>query len=69
MRNWLQRLDVYGGSDPDFNELQLEDICPVCDRRVVDHPGRERDGLGDRSAKWAHRRAALSEIVFNRWGL
>ena len=57
----LDRLDAFGFDDPDNREGQPEDICTVCfgDRRVVDHPGHEIAGIGGRSAKWPHRRAAL----------
>lgn len=66
--NLWARLDAYGADDPDFNEPQLEDICPLsfCGRRVVDHPGRQRFGLGDGSAKWPHRRAALLSLLIDR---
>jgi hypothetical protein len=59
----LQRLDAYGLDDPDNNETQIEDVCNVCDRRVVDHPGRQRDGIGNGSARWPHRRAAFVAII------
>lgn len=63
---WLRLLDQVGMDDPDNNEGFIGDICSVCDRRIVDHPGREMDGIGNRSAKWPHRRAALSGIILGR---
>ena len=60
---WLRDLDRIGMADPDNNEGFPEDICAVCDRRVVDHPGREIAGIGNGSALWPHRRAALAGII------
>ena len=61
----FDHLDTFGMDDPDNNEGHPEDICNVCfgDRRVVDHPGHEIGGIGDRSAKWPHRRAALVRLL------
>ena len=61
----LDRLDTFGFDDPDNREGQPEDICTICfgDRRVVDHPGHEISGIGDGSAKWPHRLAALLRLL------
>lgn len=65
---WLQHLDRVGMDDPDNNEGHPEDVCGVCDRRIVDHPGRERFGLGDGSARWPHRRKALTGLILGSLG-
>lgn len=62
----LRHLDRIGMDDPDNNEGHPEDICMVCDRRIVDHPGRERFGIGDGSARWPHRRAVLIGLILGR---
>lgn len=63
---WIRQLDQLGMDDPDNNEGHPEDICTVCDRRIVDHPGRERFGLGNGSARWSHRCAVLIGIILGR---
>lgn len=63
LRVWLRQLDQIGMNDPDNNEGHPEDICTVCERRVVDHPGHEMYGIGDTSALWPHRRAAVFGIL------
>lgn len=63
---WIRQLDQLGMNDPDNNEGHPEDICTVCDRRVIDHPGHEKFGLGDGSARWPHRRAALTGLICGR---
>ena len=63
LSRWLRLLDQTGMDDPDNNEGFPEDICTICDRRIVDHPGREMDGIGNRSAKWPHRRAVVGLIL------
>lgn len=60
---WVRQLDQLGMGEPDNNEAHPEDICTVCDRRIVDHPGRERFGLGDGSARWPHRYSALLGVI------
>ncbi|AQT81950.1 hypothetical protein B1R94_25885 [Mycolicibacterium litorale] len=64
LRAWLQRLDNFGMCDPDNNEGHPEDICTICEHPIADHPGRERFGIGDGSARWPHRRRALLQIAF-----
>lgn len=59
----LRWIDQFRLDDPDNNEGFTGDICTVCDRRIVDHPGRERDGIGNQSARWPHRWAALATIL------
>lgn len=61
--NLFQHLDAFGMDDPDNREGHPEDICSVCGRRVVDHPGREIAGIGNRSARWAHRFAAFRHFI------
>lgn len=63
---WLRYLDQIGIDEPDNNESQPEDICTVCGRRIIDHPGHERYGLGNQSAQWPHRYAALCGLIFGR---
>lgn len=48
---WLRHLDSFGTDDPDYNEGQLEDRCPVCEQPVIDHPC------------WRHRFAAAIAIL------
>ena len=57
----LDQLDAYGTNDPEFNEGQPEDRCPVCERPVIDHWFSHLK----RSAKWPHRRAALLSIILD----
>lgn len=61
--SFMLLLDQLGMDDPDNNEGFPEDICNVCERRIVDHPGHEMDGIGDRSGKWPHRRAVVALIL------
>ncbi|MCX2931423.1 hypothetical protein ORI20_14150 [Mycobacterium sp. CVI_P3] len=63
---WLHHLDRIGMDDPDNNEGFPEDICTVCERRIVDHPGHEMYGLGNGSARWPHRRAALARLILGQ---
>jgi hypothetical protein len=68
IRAWLNDLDVYGMSEPGNNEPQVEDICTVCDNRVIDHPGHERFkneryAIGDGTARWPHRRAVIYGLL------
>lgn len=59
-------LDRHGTDDPDFNEGHPEDRCPLCTWPVRHHPG---FGLPDADwAKWAHRRAAVVDIIFGWLG-
>lgn len=60
---WLRLLDHTGMNDPDNDEGSPEGLCTICDRRIVDHPGHEFDGIGNRSTKWPHRRAVLGLIL------
>lgn len=64
MRRWVMHLDDFGMTDPGNREGHPEDLCNVCDRRIVDHPGHERGGLGDGSARWPHRIYAVLVRVF-----
>lgn len=64
--DWIAQLDTMGMDDPDNNEGHPEDICSVCDRPIVDHPGRESFGLGDQSARWPHRYSAVLRLIINR---
>lgn len=65
----LDYLDEYDLDDPDNNEGHVEDVCDTCDRRIVDHPGRQfvhpetGETIGNGSAKWPHRRAALAASI------
>lgn len=61
--NLLARLDGYRMNDPDNREGFIPDICNVCGRRIVDHPGHEYQGIGNKSAKWPHRIAALRDLI------
>lgn len=63
---WLHHLDQVGMGDPDNNEGQPEDVCSVCDRRIIDHPGHELFGLGDQSARWPHRLAVITGMILGR---
>ena len=62
----LDRLDAFGLDDPDANEGQIEDRCPVCEWPMIDHTRYGYDGLTPirPRAKWPHRRAAAVAIAF-----
>lgn len=69
MWGWLRTLDAYGTDDPDFNEGQPEDRCPVCGWPVLDHPAASPVALAFGTtaraypAKWPHRRAAALALL------
>lgn len=59
----FRRLDTYGTDDPDFNEGHPEDRCPLCEWPVSDHVVGPTLPDGFQRAKWAHRRAALLDMI------